>query len=107
MPPASYRSTFSGTSGSAPEATGAVALLWSAAPQLIGQVVATTDLLRWTAVPLTSTQDCGEYRGSRVPNAVFGFGRLDVAAAVTAALADRQWPRLIPPRGGPRQVSPR
>jgi subtilisin family serine protease len=109
-PPASYRSTFTGTSGSAPEATGAVALLWSAAPQLIGQVVTTADVLRRTAVPLTSTQDCGRFSGSRVPNVVFGWGRLDVAAAVTAALAPppaRPKPRLLPPRGGSRQVPPR
>src|SRR5262249_9826127 len=47
----------SGTSVSTPEVSGAVALLWSAAPALKGKVSVTADLLRVTAVPLTSTQD--------------------------------------------------
>ena len=109
-PPATYNSAFSGTSASGPHVTGAVALLWSAAPQWIGQVVATTGLLRRTAVPLTSTQDCGGFSGSSVPNAVFGSGRLDVAAAVTAALAPspaRPKAVLSPRRGGTRTLAPR
>jgi serine protease AprX len=110
LPPASYRSTFSGTSGSAPEVTGAVALLWSAAPQMIGHVAATTGLLRLTAVPLTSTQDCGGFRGAGVPNAVFGWGRLDINAAVAVSLSpapSRSKPGLSPRRGTARLVPPR
>jgi serine protease AprX len=80
-----YQSGFSGTSGSAPHVAGAIALLWSAAPPMIGQVPATEDLLKSTAVPLTSTQDCGSYSGGAVPNAVFGSGRLNASAAVNAA----------------------
>ncbi len=107
--PSGYRSGFSGTSGAAPEVAGAAALLWSAAPQMVGQTSATADLLRLTAVPLTSTQDCGEFRGSAVPNAVFGAGRLDVAAAVAAAAAPvaRPTPGLPARRGSPRSLSPR
>ncbi len=81
-----YQSGFSGTSGSAPEVAGAVALLWSAAPQMIGQVTASEDLLTSTAEPLTSTQDCGSFPGAAVPNAVFGYGRLNVSAAVNTAV---------------------
>jgi serine protease AprX len=107
-PPAGYTIAFSGTSGSAPHVTGAVALLWSAAPQLIGQVAATTSLLERTAVPLTSTQDCGGFPGAAVPNAVFGWGRLDVAAAVNAAAPPaRPKAVLSPRRGGTRQIPPR
>jgi serine protease AprX len=81
-----YQSNFSGTSGSAPHVAGAIALLWSAAPQMIGQVAASEDLLKSTAVPLTSTQDCGSFSGSVVPNAVFGSGRLNVSAAANAVI---------------------
>jgi subtilisin family serine protease len=108
-PPATYSSSFSGTSGSAPHVTGAVALLWSAVPQLIGQVAATTSLLERTAVPLTSTQDCGGFPGATVPNPVFGWGRLNVAAAVTASLPSPSRPKavLAPRRGGTHRLSPR
>ena len=107
-PPRGYQNNFSGTSGSAPHVSGAVALLWSAAPQLIGQVSTTIDLLKRTAVPLTSTQDCGGFSGSIVPNPVFGFGRLDVALAVNAAAPPAR-PNVIrtPRRGGTRSLTPR
>ncbi len=108
LAPDSYTGGFSGTSASAPHVSGAVALLWSAAPQLIGQVSATTDLLKRTAVRLTSTQDCGGFSGSIVPNPVFGFGRLDVGLAVNAA-APPAHPRavLVPRRGGTHQIPAR
>ena len=107
-PPAVYRATFSGTSGSAPHVTGALALLWSAAPQLIGQVVASEDLLKQTAKPLTSTQDCGGMPGSGVPNPVFGSGRLDIAAAVNAVAPPSRLREILAPRhGGTHRLSPR
>jgi len=107
LAPDSYNGGFSGTSGSAPHVSGAVALLWSAAPQLIGQVSATIDLLKRTAVPLTSTLDCGGFSGSIVPNPVFGFGRLNVALAVNAAALPAR-PNAIrtPRRGGTRVIAP-
>jgi len=76
---------FSGTSGSTPEAAGAAALIWSAAPNLLGRPSETVDLLRQTAVPVTIAQDCPPYPGDAVPNAVAGYGRIDVAAAVEVA----------------------
>ncbi|MEP7131807.1 MAG: S8 family serine peptidase [Acidobacteriota bacterium] len=107
--PSSYRS-FSGTSAAAPHVTGAVALLWSASPALVGQVAATASLLERSAVPLRSAQDCGGFPGANVPNAVFGYGRLDIAAAV--ALAPAAEPRAAPAprfsrRPAPRVVGPR
>jgi subtilisin family serine protease len=109
LPPAAFTASFSGTSGSAPHVTGAVALLWSAAPQLIGQVAATTNVLERTAVPLTSTQDCGGFSGASVPNPVFGWGRLDVAAAVTASVPPPARPKtvLAPRHGGTHHLNPR
>jgi subtilisin family serine protease len=93
-----YQSGFSGTSGSAPEVAGAVALLWSAAPQMIGQVPATEDLLKNTAVPLTSVQDCGSFPGAAIPNAVFGYGRLNVSAAVNTAIPPASFYAVTPCR---------
>jgi hypothetical protein len=80
-------------------------------PALAGRVPETEQLLRSTAVPLASEQVCGGISGSAVPNPVFGWGRLDIAAAVEAMQAP-----LIPPapripvnrgRTSSRTVSPR
>lgn len=111
VPPAAY-SRFSGTSMAAPHVSGAVALVWSAVPSLAGRVPETEALLRATAVRLFSDQSCGGFPGSAVPNAVFGWGRLDVAAAV-AAMGGPQTPPAAPRipvsrgRNGVRTVSPR
>ncbi|HTD53405.1 MAG TPA: S8 family serine peptidase, partial [Thermoanaerobaculia bacterium] len=103
-----YDPGFSGTSGSTPEVAGAVALLWSAAPHLIGQISATADVLRGSASPLTSSQDCSPFPGNLIPNAVFGYGRIDVAAAVDSeALVAREAPLKPTGRGQVRVVAPR
>ena len=109
--PSGYVS-FDGTSAAAPHVTGAVALLYSAAPNVRGRPVETAEILRRSAVPLTTMQDCGGVAGGSVPNAVFGFGRLDVAAAAALAAsvapvarmtprppAGRRPPVALPPRG--------
>ena len=77
----SYVGHFSGTSAAAPHVAGAFALLWSADPGLRGDVGATEEILKRSAVHLTSDVNCGLFLGSAVPNIVFGWGRLDVAAA--------------------------
>jgi serine protease AprX len=77
----------SGTSMATPHVAGVVALLWSAAPGLRGQVDETAAILRHTARPLTSAQTCGAVPGSSVPNNVYGFGLIDAQAAVSEALA--------------------
>lgn len=71
----------SGTSMAGPHNAGAVALLWSLEPDLVGKVAQTEALLRGTAVPLTSGQTCGGVSGAQIPNNTFGWGRLDVKAA--------------------------
>ncbi|MBB5919545.1 subtilisin family serine protease [Actinoalloteichus hoggarensis] len=70
-----------GTSMAAPHVAGAVALLWSAAPSLIGDIEGTRALLDTTAVDVDDTT-CG---GTAADNNVWGEGRLDVLAAVDAA----------------------
>ncbi|HEX7251662.1 MAG TPA: S8 family serine peptidase [Thermoanaerobaculia bacterium] len=96
------------TGFSTPEVAGAVALLWSAAPDLIGQITATADVLRSTAVGFKSTEDCPPYPGNMVPNAVFGYGRIDVAAAVDASSHQNREKPIEPKRTRPPHVvSPR
>jgi subtilisin family serine protease len=112
VPPADY-GHLSGTSMATPHVSGAVALIWSAAPWLANHVPETEELLRATAVRLTSDQQCGNVPGSAIPNPVFGWGRIDVAAAVFAALAPTSPPAPAPripvnrARPGSRTISPR
>lgn len=72
---------YTGTSMAAPHAAGAVALLWSAAPALVGDIDATRTLLDGTAIDTEDLQ-CG---GTAADNNVFGEGRLDVLAAMQGA----------------------
>jgi subtilisin family serine protease len=71
-------SSLSGTSMASPHVVGAVALLWSAFPQLRGQIVQTENLLNQTAVPTPVESVCGS---TGTPNTVYGAGRLDVKRA--------------------------
>jgi subtilisin family serine protease len=97
-----------GTSAAGPHVAGAVALLWSAAPELLGDTGETEDLLRRSARPLISAQTCGGLLAGAVPNAVFGWGRLDVGSAVAmASPVGRADPRVLDRPGAPRVVAPR
>jgi len=78
--------TFSGTSMAGPHVAGAVALIISANPALAGQVEIIETLLEKTAIPLTDTMNCSGLRGSSRPNPVYGYGRINVLAALEAAL---------------------
>ncbi|MEV6691841.1 S8 family serine peptidase [Micromonospora sp. NPDC051196] len=73
--------SFSGTSMAAPHVSGTVALVWSAAPSLRGDIAATEELLDRTARDVDATT-CG---GTPADNNVFGEGRLDAYAAVRDA----------------------
>lgn len=73
-----------GTSMAAPAVSAAVALLWSAAPELDGDVEATRRLLEATARPVAAL-DCG---GTPEFNNIAGHGIIDVYAAVKAAPRD-------------------
>ena len=79
-------SSLSGTSMAAPHVAGLVALLISADPALAGQVDRIENIIRNSAVNLSSTENCGEFLGSQYPNHVFGAGRIDALNAVNVAL---------------------
>ncbi|MFC7707759.1 S8 family serine peptidase [Micromonospora lupini] len=79
--PGNSYAAFDGTSMAAPHVSGTVALLWSAAAGLKGDVTATEELLDRTARDVDATT-CG---GTAADNNVFGEGRLDAYAAVRAS----------------------
>ncbi|MBY8870234.1 S8 family serine peptidase [Micromonospora sp. PLK6-60] len=74
--PGSGYASYNGTSMAAPHLAGAIALLWSAAPALVGDIPATRALLNTTAVDKADAQ-CG---GTAANNNVYGEGRLDALA---------------------------
>ena len=70
--------TASGTSMATPHIAGAMALLWCALPSLQHQITDSREALNNSAVFISSTQ-CGT---AGPPNNVYGWGRVDIAAAV-------------------------
>lgn len=84
LPDGSYASN-SGTSMAGPHVVGVVALIWSAQPELIGNIDATEQLIITTAQPYTGSTSLGCFTGDHPSNA-YGFGMVDVYEAVKHAL---------------------
>jgi hypothetical protein len=78
-----YLST--GTSMSAPHVAGLIALMWDAAPCLIGQYAATETILQETARPISYDTGNGDEGPDFVPNHATGWGEIDAPDAVQAA----------------------
>lgn len=71
----------SGTSMASPHSAGEVALIWSAQPELIGQLLQTEELVMQTAEPILDGQ-CGS---PGCPNEVYGWGRINAYNAVSVS----------------------
>jgi len=82
----------SGTSMAGPHVAGAVALLWSALPDLKGNIARTELMLVGSAQPKTTTQTCGGDTPTTVPNHTYGYGLLDVYAAYQLPVYDTYMP---------------
>ena len=83
---------FSGTSMATPHIAGAIALLWSAIPSLRHQLTSSRDALNNSAIHIASTQ-CGD---AGPPNNVYGWGRVDIFAAVAGGGTPTPTPTATP-----------
>jgi hypothetical protein len=80
----------SGTSMAGPHVVGAVALMWSANPKLIGNIDQTAKILIDTARPYTDPSSSqGHCADNQPPNDEVGHGLLDAYAAVAEAIREK------------------
>jgi subtilisin family serine protease len=84
MPGSTY-GEMTGTSMAGPHVAGVVALMWSANPQLVGDIERTRQILIETAQPYTGPlPDCSGAQDT--PSTAVGYGLVDAYAAVKAAM---------------------
>ncbi|PZR96102.1 MAG: hypothetical protein DLM69_11055, partial [Candidatus Chloroheliales bacterium] len=104
VPTNSY-ANYSGTSMAGPHVVGSVALLWSARPQLERDITTTKQILENTANPniavTSGPTSCGGIDYHTIPNNHFGYGRVDVLAAVNSVPLATPTPAATNTPGGP------
>jgi len=83
--PTNTYAALNGTSMASPHSAGTTALVWAAAPSFVGNISGTEQIIRNSAVILTTTETCGGVPAGATPNNTYGYGRIDAFAAVSAA----------------------
>ncbi len=86
MPGGGYIDDLYGTSMAVPHVAGAVALIWSANKNLIGQVDLTARILKESATKKSARVSCGEAKNQN-PNNTYGSGILNIYDAVKIAMS--------------------
>jgi serine protease AprX len=75
----------SGTSMAGPHVAGVAALLWSARPELIGDIENTMATLMQTSDPILKGKSCAGFPGGQHPSAVYGWGMVNAYRAITGS----------------------
>ena len=101
--------SWGGTSMSVPHVAGLIALMWQAAPCLVGDYAATETIIEQTATPVPYASGCGGEGPGNVPNHATGWGEINAYSAVEAAMSqcDLPWVWQDPISGtvsGPGQI---
>jgi subtilisin family serine protease len=102
--PGDAYASWGGTSMAAPHVSGLIALIWSAQPELVGDVEMTQWVIEQTADHLLVDQGyfCGSDDAGSMPNNQYGWGRINALNAVDMALNnswDIDWLDVMPFHG--------
>jgi len=77
--------SWGGTSMSAPHVAGLIALMWQAAPCLVGDYAETENIIQASAVAIPYATNCGGEGPGHIPNMATGWGEIDALEAVLQA----------------------